>query len=401
MNTATGSEDALDNDTFAASVTDDVGVDPANPPVKEPPVKEAPVKEPPTKAAPVAKEPPATDPKAELDNPNLKPVEIKKEEEVDQDKKPEGMKEATWIDFKKVRGERNDAQKERDLVKAEVETLKKQVAEHTKVTKELEEARKELTATKEQLTGYESEITVTRVEATPKFKQMVTAPQNEIRTGTEEIAKRYEVSPDVLMRAIQETDPAKAADLMEEVISDFKQVDRTEMVQMRRDWQRAGKQADELRKNAGAQLESMTREQKQAQERAATQTIADFRSAVGEQFAALQERVPVIRRVDGQDKWNAHLEAKIKKIEAININDLEVSEVAKMAAAHEALPEVQKALEYIQKDRDDLKVKLEAAETRLAKYKKTDPGAGAGVNGGTGKGKGTYVSFEDAVEADA
>lgn len=402
MNTATGSEDALDNDTFAASVTDDVGVDPTQ--------QTKAVEKTTTKTDPVVKEPPVdktakvetkTETKAELDNPNLAPVEKEKLAEAETDVKPTGMSDKTWEGFKAVKAQRADAQKERDTFKAEVETLRKQVAESSKITKELEEARKELAATKEQLTGYESEITVTRVEATPKFKQTVTAPQTEIRTGTEEIAKRYEVPTDTLLRAITETDPAKGADLMEEATSDMKAVDRAEMVQSRRDWHRAQKQAEELRKNAGQQLEAMTKAEKDAQERAVTKTIADYRNAVAEQFTALQERVPVLRKVEGKDQWNAHLEAKVKRIEAININDLEVSEVAKMAAAFEALPEVQRALEFIQKDRDGLKEKLAAAEARLAKYKKTDPGAGAGVNGGNGGGKqGAYVPFEEAIDGE-
>lgn len=399
MPTSTGSETAIEQDTFAAAITEHMDADikqaeTQNQPVKEAPVKEQakePVKEvvkEPVKEASVKEE------KAELDNPNLQPVEVK-EPEPETDKKPEGMTEKGWVSFKAIKAERDAAKQERDAVRTEVEALKKQVAEKAQATKELEDLRKELAATKEQLTGYESEITVTRVEATPKFKKEITAPMGEIKTGAEEIAKRYEVSPDVLMRAIQEPDQAKAVDLMEDVTSDMKQVDRTEMVQMRRDWQRTQKLADELRKNAGQQLEAITREQKLADERASTKTVSDYRAAATEKFKALQERVPILRNVEGKDQWNAHLQAKLRKIESIDVNDLPVEEVADMAAAREALPELQSALTFISKERDDLKTKLAAAEERLAKYKTTDPAAGGGRTGNGSKGRASdYTSFE-------
>lgn len=392
---ATGSEDAIEQDTFAASVFD--GSETTEKPVET--VTETKVEKPVEKPAkPEVKVETPTEVKTELENPNLAPTPAAKEE-TKEDVKPEGMTDKGWISFKAIKAEREEARKERDTFKMETETLRKQVAEHAKATQELETLRKELTAAKEQLTGYESEITVTRVEATPRFKKEVTAPQAEIKGGTEEIAKRYEVPADTLMRAITETDPAKGADLMEEAISDMKAVDRTEMVQMRREWQRVQKAADEMRKNAGQQLEAMTRDEKQAQERANTKTISDYRGAVAEQWKAIQALVPVIRYVEGQEKWNEHLKAKVTRIEAININDLEVGEVAKMAAAFEALPEVQKALEFIQKDRDKLKEEVTALETRLKKYKSTEPAAGGGSGGsGTGKGKGEYVPFENAVD---
>jgi hypothetical protein len=396
------SEAELENDTFAAAVSEAIPDETKQQVKSEPAAKVEQTKTEPKKADTVKTEA-AKEEKAELDNPNLAPVVVKKEPtEAEQDIKPAGMKEATWIDFKKVRTERNEAQKERDTFKSEIETLKKQMADQGKTSKELEDLKKELQATKEQLTGYESEITVTRVEATPKFKKEITAPMTEIKTSAEEIAKRYEVPADVLLRAIQEQDPGKAADLLEEATSEFKGVDRMELVQMARDYRRIQKNADELRKNAGQQLEALTREQQQAQERASTKTVADYRNAVSEQFTALQEHVPVLRKVEGKDQWNSHVDSLKKRMEDINVNDLEVGEVAKLAAAHVALPEVLSALKYISKERDELKTKLDAAETRLAKFKKTEPAAGGGRIGGDNNGnRSSYTPFEEAVGADA
>lgn len=399
MSTISTTEAAEENDTFGAAVIDGAEAEHkeqtkvAETKVEKEPVKTEKVEKTEAKKEPVKEE------KAELDNPNLAPVEVKKEAEPELDKKPEGMTEKGWVSFKAIKQERDDAKKERDAIKGEVETLKKQVADQTKTAKEIEDLKKELQATKEQLTGYESEITVTRVEATPKFKKEITAPITEIKTSAEEIAKRYEVSPDILLRAIQEQDPAKAADLLEEATTEFKNVDRMELVQMARDYRRINKTADELRKNAGQQLEAMTREQQQAQERASTKTVADYRNAVTEQFTAMQEHVPVLRRVEGKDQWNSHLDSLKQRMEAVNVNDLEVGEVAKMAAAQVALPEVMSALKHISKERDDLRTERDDLKTRLGKYKKTEPAAGGGGNGSGNGNRGGYVSFEDAISS--
>jgi len=393
------SEEAMETDTFADAVTADIPA--GDKPVQQ--EKAAAVAKPVDAAEkldkPVIEKPAET--KAELDNPNLAPVEVKPEVVAD-DKKPDGMTEKGWISFKAIKSERDTAKKEADTFKGEIETLKKQMADQGKTAKELEDLKKELQATKEQLIGYESEITVTRVEATPKFKAEVTAPLNDIKGSIEEIAKAYEISPDVLMRAISEQDQRKAADLLEEATAEFKNVDRSELVQMARDYRKIQKNAESLRANAGQQLEAITREQQQAQERASTKTVADYRNAVSERFKAWQERIPVIRNVEGKDKWNEYLAGKVRRIEGINVNDLEVGEVADMAAAREILPEVFGALNHISKERDELKTKLDAAETRLKKYKTTDPLAGGRGNGSSqvNGSRDTYVSFEDAVGAE-
>lgn len=396
-------------------------LDTSEPPPKEeaPAVKEAPVKEAAVKEPAVEKVDEKKEEKTPLTNPNLtadEKTEKTAEAAADDEKLPEALSkgmtasakakaEASWKDIKTA--EKN-ALKERDTIKSELTELKKKLEETSKVTPELEAAKKELADAKQRLAEYEGEISVTRVEATKHFKDTVTAPIKAMQGDIEEIAKRYEIPSENLWKAITEKDPAKRADLLEEETADLKTVDRLEIVQASKDYHRIQKAADGMRADASKQLEHIERTSKAEAEKRDAMTTQDYRSAVGDVWGNFTQSIPEIRPVEGQTAWNDHLANIRRAVEAVNVNELPVEEVARMKAAELILPEVLAVTNHyktqIEKNRAAAKAEKERAdkaEKALADYMRTAPGAGAGGTVKEGGSKSGSGLFSDVVLGDA
>lgn len=336
----------------------------------------------------------------DLTNPNLtgeqKVEEVKLE---DEDKKPAGMTDKAFVSWKAKNAEVKASRAETEQVKTEIATLRTQLEEAKKVAPELDSLKKQLEETKQRLGEYESEISVTRIEGTKQFKTAVSAPQGVITTEMTELAKRYEVEPETLLRAIQEPDAGKRADLLETATADFKGVDKLDVVQAAKDWQRTQRAAAEMRQDAGKRLEEITRESAAEDEKRASLTTQDYRNAVTSEWDAAQQSIPYIRRVEGQEKWNAHLDGIRRAAEAVDVNQLPVEEVAKMNVAHRLLPEVLTVAKHFESQSKTNLDRAVKAEKQLADYIKIAPAAGGGTNnGGNGAGAKTAGGlFADAV----
>lgn len=318
-----------------------------------------------------------------------------------EEKKPAGMTDKAWISWKSKNQEIKEAKQKITEAETRAKDFETKYNESQKLATDLESAKKELEVVKQKLAEYDSEISVTRVEATPQFKQAVTAPLAEINSSVAEIAARYEVPSETLLRAIQEPDHGKRTDALEDAITDFKRPDQLEIVTVAKEYHRVQKIAAEMRQDAGKRLEQMTTEQKLADERMSAQNISEYRSATTAAWNNLQQLVPVIRKVEGNDKWNAYLDSKQREIEALDVNNLPLDTVARMAAAEKAMPEVMTALKHFQSEAEKQKARADAAEAKNKEYLATAPGAGAGAHGKNG-GDSTQRngSFEDSVFGD-
>lgn len=399
ISTSTSNSFADQFDAPVGAASEDDYVDPAtvDPGKSETePLKAKAAEKPPEKAAEKTAAKAAQDANPNLEEPPVAKVEKEAAKATD-DEVPKGMTAKAVETWKIIKHDRDEARAERDTIKAESAALKKQLEDAGKSAPELETIRKELADAKAQLTAYEDEIAISRVESTAQFKTQVTAQQKASEEAAGALATKYEVEAGALLAAIREPDADKRADLIEEVSADFKFADKTRLTNAANAYETAQKVAAEMRTNAGAKLEELTKAQQQDAERIATANIADYRKAAGEAWKALQEHHPIIRPVDGKQDWNDFLAAEAREIEAIDVNNLPVSEVAKAKAAERALPQIAKAVVFYQTQNKDLREKLLAAEERLGEYRKTEPGAGAGKTAADKAGENGSGSFFDKV----
>lgn len=340
-------------------------------------------------------------PADEFANPNLK--EAKKEEAAEDDKKPAGMTDKAWVSWKAKGAEVKAAKQEAATEKAERLEIEAKYNESKKFADELGLTKKELESIKQKLADYEGEVYVSRVESHPKFKAEIKGPMDEITTGITDLAKRYEVPPDALLRAIQEPDAAKRADLLEEATADFKRVDQSDVVQSAKDWHRLQRKADDMRKDAGQKLKEMGDAEKAQSEKQTAKITQDYRDSVKDQWNAAQNTIPYIRKADGADAWNKHLDGIQREIESLDVGALPVERVSEMAISHKVLPEVMKVAKYFESDNKELRKQLEAEKARNKQYLATAPGAGGGStrheSGSNGNGSDGDESFTGAAFA--
>lgn len=371
---------------FASTIANAVKEPPAAPEKPEPPAKT----EPPPKAEESKVDPPAPEKTEgakidEMVNPHLaaEKVEEGKTKTTEEDSVPKGMTGKAAETWKNLKAELKQSVQERDAVKQEMATLKKQLEKAGKSAPELEAIKRERDDLRKQLQDYEGEMAVHRVESTKHYKEAIGAPLAAIQTSVDELAKRYEVPSDTLLRAIQEPDAAKRADALEEATADFKRVDQLEVIQAAKDYHRLQKEATAMRTDASKRLEEIQREETANNEQAATRTIEDFRSAVTEEANKFQQHIPYVRFVDGQDKWNDHVKEIIRTVEATNVNELPVEDVAKARLAEAFLPEILGVAKHYENQNKTLLDRVQKAEKQLADYVKSAPGAGGG-NGNSG-----------------
>lgn len=329
-------------------------------------------------------------------NPNLaekeeKPVLVETEE-----KKPKGMTDEAWVSWKSIRAEAKTAKADAAAARAELEENKKRLGEIDKHSKEAEELRKDNAALKKNIEDYESEISVVRVEKTAKFKSEVTAPQARISALMAEISKRYDIPEKTLMEAIQEPDAAKRSDLVTEAIADLKLPDQHKVVQAEERWQELQEKAAGFRTDAAKQLEEIDREAKGNEEAMRVGVKKDYDSAFQSEWDKALTLTPKVKKVDGAEGWNKHLDSIAQEGVSLDPNDVPVEMLAKLKASELLLPKVIESLNHLDTENKRLKEELAAEKKRNTEYRSTELKAGAGGNGDGGDHKDAF-SFAESV----
>jgi hypothetical protein len=318
--------------------------------------------------------------KADLSNPNLTTVktEAKDKQATDDEVAPKGMTGKALETWKTIKTELKQIREERDAERQEKAALKKQLEEAGKSGPELDSLKKDRDSLRQQLQEYEGEMAVHRVESTKRYKETIGAPMAAVQSTVDDLAKRYEVPADSLMRALQQPDAGKRAEELEEIMSDFKRVDQMELVQAAKDYHRLQKDATAMRADASKRLEELTREETAQNEQQSAQTIKDYRGAVSAEWDQLQQHIPYIRKFEGNDQWNAHLDDIMREVESVNVNELPVEDVAKARISQAVLPEILNVAKHFEAQAGAEKARADKAEKQLAAYIKNAPGAGNG-----------------------
>lgn len=329
---------------------------------------------------------------ASTSNPNLSAETVASKEAVaeDEDKKPEGVTEKAWISWKGKEAARKQAIKERDEAKQEAVSIRAELAESGKTKAERDALKKELDETKAKIGEYEQEISITRVEATAKFKEQVTAPQTKIKAAVDEIAKRYDIPAKTLMDAIQEPDAAKRSEALSDAIEDLKLADQLKVGQAEERWQETLDRAASFKTDAGKQLEEIERQKSAEDSQRSDSVKKDYVSSFRTAWENALQATPYVKKVDGAEAWNKHLDAIGEEGAMIDPNDLPVEELAKYKASDLMLPKLLESLTFKDSELKRVTAELAIEKKRLADYKANAMGAGAGNNGnenGSGDGK--------------
>lgn len=303
-----------------------------------------------------------------------KPTEESSEDTEDADTK--SMTGSAGAKFKELKNELK-------TYKAKVAEMERALAERPEPGKEVDQS-PYLEELKSKVAEYEREIAVSRIEATPQFKQAVLEPTQAILDAAISIAERYEVAPRKLVEALRQESSGDSSDALLEMASDFSERDRVRLYRMADDLAEVSNRRNYLRENAQKAMAELN-EQRKAQE---LQTEKQYRDEALRIANSTYEQTfannAVIKSL-GEDVMKELQQAAPEA----DLLDTAPEERAYAVYAGVALP-------HIVKKYAEMSQKLAEAEKALGKYKKASPKVSGNVD--TSPQKQEVGGFLDAIE---
>jgi hypothetical protein len=247
----------------------------------------------------------------------------------------------------------------------EVESAPKPDAEQAET---LQEAIKEREA---KIAEYEKELSVSRIEATPEYKENVVKPMAAILDVVERIAKKYEaqgVTEKKLRAVLEESDPDRQGDLIEEVASEFKERDRVSLYNLADDFSAVLAERDNMREKAAQILAVREKEAKAAEVRKVAEAKSSWEKTTKKVWETLKEKLPL--PLEGEDLTTTE-KAIMDEVAQTDFSALSDDLKAFAAFSGATIP-------HIVKHSKALEAKVAELETALKKYRDQTPGSDAG-----------------------
>lgn len=274
-------------------------------------------------------------------------------------------------------------------LKSELKSYKTKVAEMEKVLAERQTTQSDanspqLEELRSKVEEYEREIAISRIEASPQFKQAVLEPTEAILDSAISMAQKYEVVPRKLIEALRQESMGDSSDALTELASDFSERDRVRLYRMADDLAEVSNRREYLKQNAAKAMAEMAEQQQayeaQAEKEYREESLKIANSTWIETFA----ENPVIRSL-GEDVVQQLQQAAPEA----DLLDTAPEERAYAVYAGVALPHLVKRFAEVSE-------KLAQAEKALGKYKKATPKVSGNVD--TSPQKQEIGGFLDAIE---
>lgn len=316
-------------------------------------------------------------------------TETDSEKETEQEESTEDSKESDEDeDTKSMTGSAGAKFKE---LKNELKTYKSKVAEMEKALAEREtevgsseETTSQLADLRSKLEEYEREIAVSRIEASPQFKEAVLQPTQAILDSAISLAEKYEVTPRKLVDALRHESTGDTSDALTEIAADFSERDRVRLYRMADDLAEVSRRRDYLKENASKAMAEMTEKQKLEEAAAEKRYKEETVKIANETWSQTFEGNPVIQSL-GEEVIK---ELKSAATEA-DLLDSVPEERAYAVYAGVALP-------HLVKKYSEVISKLAETEKALGKYKKATPKVSGNTD--TSTQKQDPGGFLDAIE---
>lgn len=307
-------------------------------------------------------------------------------EEKTTEEEPEDSESQDLEEIKSMSGSAGAKFKE---LKTELKSYKSKVAEMEKVLAERESQVSEanspqLEELRSKLEEYEREISISRIEASPQFKQAVLEPTQAILDTAISLAEKYEVAPKKLVEALRQESIGDSSDALTEMAADFSERDRVRLYRMADDLAEVSDRREYLKQNAAKAMAEMMENQQayeaQAEKEYREETLKIANSTFTETFA----NNPVIQSLG---------ENVVKELQ-MAAPEADLLETAPEERAYAVYAGV--ALPHLVKKYAEVAGKLAEAEKALGKYKKATPKVSGNID--TTSQKQEIGGFLDAIE---
>ena len=268
--------------------------------------------------------------------------------------------------------------------KSKVAEMEKMLADKETQSGNSEESSQQLETLKAKLDEYEREIAVSRIEASPQFKEAVMGPTQVILDSAISLAEKYEVVPRKLVDALREESMGDASDSLTEMAADFSERDRIRLYRMADDLAEVSRRRDFLKQNAAKAMAEMTEKQQAYEVEAEKKYREESLKVANTTWSETFENNPVIQSLG---------EEIVKELRS-SANESDLLDTAPEERAYAVYAGV--ALPHLVKKYTEISNKLAETEKALGKYKKATPKVSGNVD--TSSQKQEIGGFLDAVE---
>lgn len=210
---------------------------------------------------------------------------------------------------------------------------------------------------------YEQTLSVTRLEASPAYKEAIETPYRQVVAKADELAERYEIDKTELTDAIAIPDRKERAAKLRDLLVGVEDMDKLEILDLGREVEKISARHQELIQNADKALAELEAQQTAAQKAELAERTRERRDAVEKLIPHMASRLPSFRE---------DIEKLQGQLADTDFSALPATRQAYNAATGELLPVVLRRWNQTQRD-------LEAALDELKAYRDASPGAGAGV----------------------
>ncbi len=139
---------------------------------------------------------------------------------------------------------------------------------------------------------YEQRMMLHKLEDTMAYRQTVTEPLSSIVTAVEELAKANNISEDLLIDAITETDRNRVREKLTAAAADLSEMDRLDLYQYARQAQEIYRRAEEFRQKAAQALQEAERLEQEMSAKETARRLQEQRQKVEATFDGLLVKLP-------------------------------------------------------------------------------------------------------------
>lgn len=276
--------------------------------------------------------------------------------------------QARWAEMRQHEKWRKQNEPVLTQLQAEVEELRKKIATPPPEAIAQSEEVKRLRAERD---GFLQELQVSRVEATPEFKNNILRPMEGVLERGRAMAKRHQLDEGTVVRALQDPDETRRGAALAALATEFSEPDRMALYRLGDQLSEYRANADYLRQNAKLAMETLQKNQASEAEKRKSQMEAAWTSALEEVGTTYRTNLPLLQKIEGETDWNTGTDEIERLVRNTKLYQLPPKELAKVLYQAAVLP---RALSIQEK----LVSEVTQLRKRLSQYQTVTPGAGEG-----------------------
>lgn len=219
--------------------------------------------------------------------------------------------------IKELHTERDQLAKDKAAIEQERETLRQQLEELKKDDPAI--YKRQIEEKDKALTDYEQKVALLDVKASKEYETAVLLPFEAIGRNVATIAETYEVNPAAIQQALLNPDPAAQRKALNELISEFSDADKAEIMAHAREVRALSTKAAELESKAvEAKKEVEFRRHQEAEESKKTES-ARMKQAGEKVWETMAEKLPLLKDATvAEQVRKAELDPKDPAMKAYN-----------------------------------------------------------------------------------